>query len=718
MVSSIFFVPMAIFKTRITRLLVPFACGMLFQASWNIFNMLTSLVVMPELLDASAQPPFDVANNKLLYLAYYYPWYIRDDWTRHGHVDDPKLGLYGTDEPEVAEQHNEWAKRAGVDAWVVSWWGPDNLVTNHFRSGMLKSKNMDPIKFCLHYESPGALPTRDFANGTIAIDAFIKDMKYLQREYFSNPSYLHVNGRPVVVLYITRTWTNFTSSMLDQVKNEVGEDIFFIADEPYFGNQQWVNEANNGIRDGKPVFEAYTTYNLFEDELVKEGESAKDFMFREGLPIFERWSKETIFFPNVLPMYHDFRGHKVLSGDAAGLTAQLDAFYHLRRPSWYNASLPNMMFITSWNEWWEGTQVEPDLDDTYGFTFIDALKEFKDTADAPTPSPTPPASVSNNELLYLAYYYPWYIRDDWSRHGHVDDPSMGLYGTDEPKVAEQHNEWAKRAGVDVWVVSWWGQENMVINHFRSGMLKSKNMDPIKFCFHYESPGALPTRDFSDGTIAIDTFISHMKYLQSEYFSHPSYLHVNGRPVVVLYISRTWTNFNASMLDQVRNEVGEDIFFIADEPFFGTQQSVDEANNGIKDGKPVFEAYTTYNLFEDELVKEGESATDYMLRESLPIFESWSKETIFFPNVLPMYHDFRGHKVLSGDAAGLTAQLDRFHCLPRPPWYNKDLPDMMFVTSWNEWWEGTQVEPDLDDTYGFTFIDALKEFKDNAKKCAR
>jgi Glycosyl hydrolase family 99 len=324
--------------------------------------------------------PITVANNKLLYLAYYYPWFIRDDWNRHGHADSPLLGLYGTDEPKVAEQHNTWAKRAGIDVWVVSWWGPDTMVEKHFRSGMLQATNLDPIQFCLHYESGGALPTFDFANGTIAIDGFIKDMKYMKSEYFSHPSYLRVNSRPVVVLYVTRRWLGFKSSMLDRVKNEVGEDIFFIANEPYFGNQQWLDQANNGIKDGKPVFESYTTYNMFENNKVREGETAKDFMFREGLPIFERWSKETIFFPNVLPMYHDFRGHKVLPGNASELIDQLEAFSCLPRPSWYDGRLPDMIFITTWNEWWEGSQVEPDIAGAYGFTFIDALKEFKDTA--------------------------------------------------------------------------------------------------------------------------------------------------------------------------------------------------------------------------------------------------------------------------------------------------------------------------------------------------
>jgi hypothetical protein len=123
------------------------------------------------------------------------------------------------------------------------------------------------------------------------------------------------------------------------------------------------------------------------------------------------------------------------------------------------------------------------------------------------------------------------------------------------------------------------------------------------------------------------------------------------------------------------------------------------------------------MFENNKVIDGETAKDFMFREGLPIFERWSKETIFYPNVLPMYHDFRGHKVLPGSASELTDQLEKFSCLPRPSWYDGSLPDMIFITTWNEWWEGSQVEPDIAGEYGFTFIDALKEFKDKPRQCA-
>jgi hypothetical protein len=57
-----------------------------------------------------------------MFLAFYYLWYKRDDWIQHETKgSSPLLGLYGSDETEVAERHIEMAVRGGIDAWVVSW---------------------------------------------------------------------------------------------------------------------------------------------------------------------------------------------------------------------------------------------------------------------------------------------------------------------------------------------------------------------------------------------------------------------------------------------------------------------------------------------------------------------------------------------------------------------------------------------------------------------
>jgi hypothetical protein len=328
-------------------------------------------------------------------------------------------------------------------------------------------------------------------------------------------------------------------------------------------------------------------------------------------------------------------------------------------------------------------------------------------------------SAASKDLMFLAFYYSWYERDDWSRHGtQGSTPLLGLYGSNEPEVAERHIDMAVRGGIDAWVVSWWKKDSPVTAYFVNGMLRAKNIDKIKFCMLYESMGALPVdSDFANGTLALDTLISDMIYFRDSYFGHPSYLHINGRPVVYVYVTRFWKNFEPLMLEKIKTAVGKDILFIADDPFFGHNMDPATAQNGIKDGKPVFEAYTAYNMYENVLIREGERAVDYMLREALPIYDKWSQETVFFPHVLPKYWDFReGHKPLVGDTAGLLTQLETFACLPRPTGYKNEFPDLIFVTTFNEWWEGTSIEPDVKDEYGYTFLDTIKAFKDSGVQC--
>jgi glycoprotein endo-alpha-1,2-mannosidase len=319
------------------------------------------------------------------------------------------------------------------------------------------------------------------------------------------------------------------------------------------------------------------------------------------------------------------------------------------------------------------------------------------------------------KLTYMAYYYPWYLEGDWSQHTTNDIPILGYYGTDSVQVAEQHINWARRGQISTWVVSWWGEDSITKQHFDQGMLQASNMDQMKFCMLFESM-ILKETSFLNGT-SQEKMLYELQRIKDEYFDHPSYFRINGRPVVVLYITRLKElydeAFDKSVLIDLRNKLDEDIFFIADEPFFfnGGNDPATTRNGLLADNTTVFDAYTTYNMFENEMVQPGETASDYMLREALPIFEAWSQRTIFFPNILSMYHDFRGKEPLLGNGTDFLRQLQAVSCLSRPnsDMRNDNIPDLVFVTTFNEWWEGTQIEPDSQGRYAFEFLDTLATF---------
>ena len=62
---------------------------------------------------AAADPPDPL-------FAYYYIWFNASSWER-AKTDYPMLGRYSSDDREVMLRHVKWAKRAGIDGFIVSW---------------------------------------------------------------------------------------------------------------------------------------------------------------------------------------------------------------------------------------------------------------------------------------------------------------------------------------------------------------------------------------------------------------------------------------------------------------------------------------------------------------------------------------------------------------------------------------------------------------------
>ena len=51
---------------------------------------------------------------------------------------EPKLGLYKSNDPEVITEHISQSVRAEIDFWAVSWWGPGDFKDRTFLNDILK----------------------------------------------------------------------------------------------------------------------------------------------------------------------------------------------------------------------------------------------------------------------------------------------------------------------------------------------------------------------------------------------------------------------------------------------------------------------------------------------------------------------------------------------------------------------------------------------------
>lgn len=138
-------------------------------------------------------------------LAFYYPWYgtpqTSGRWFHwqgpHGEAprqsptfNHPTLGAYDSHNPAVIATHVAQAKAAGITALIVSWWGPKSFEDNAMPA-ILAAAQAAGLKVTVYLEQQkggAAGAARDFA--------------YLTKAYGEHPSWLRVDTRPVLFLYL------------------------------------------------------------------------------------------------------------------------------------------------------------------------------------------------------------------------------------------------------------------------------------------------------------------------------------------------------------------------------------------------------------------------------------------------------------------------------------------------------------------------------------
>ncbi len=322
--------------------------------------------------------------QKPIIMAYYYPWYIAGDWSRHKYVGTPVLGKYGTDSPKVAKKHIDWCAKYRIDGLFISWWGAKTLTDRHLKKGLLKAPNLDKTSFAIFYEAFGRLDPKDGEKDGIVdfsqpkvMKTFISDFQYLAKNYFNHPQYWKLSRRPVVGVYVTRAFRGFTKDHLARLRKAIGVDVYIIADEVFMGRQSSPKTARNG----KEVFDAYTAYNMMENSKVREHDTALSYQSREAFPIFRKWAKQTTFIPGVFPSYSDFRGNKTLAGSPEDFATLLDAAVSIATQP--GSPVPPVVLVTSFNEWWEGTTIEPTKE--YGNKYLEIIRGRQNPCAAATP---------------------------------------------------------------------------------------------------------------------------------------------------------------------------------------------------------------------------------------------------------------------------------------------------------------------------------------------
>ncbi len=315
------------------------------------------------------------------------------------------------------------------------------------------------------------------------------------------------------------------------------------------------------------------------------------------------------------------------------------------------------------------------------------------------------AQGSSVERRVMAFYYPWYgIAEGpggagktvhWGRidadnkdiQASTDYPQLGAYDSHGAKVIDQHCQWAKEAGIDTLIVSWWGH-----NHYTDGamplILDACQRHDLTACVYYETvPRPQTPRSAADDIVKV----------LNKYGSHPAHLKLNGKPVVFVY-GRALQELGLvgwqSALERVNDEYEDGVAAIGDQFGYGAAR--------------VFDGLHTYNTAGQLQGRDPAAARQW----AAETYASWVQLAdgagkLIAITVIPGYDDTKIRK------PGLAVK--RYDGqLYRAQWEEaiKANPHWVLITSFNEWHEGSEIEPSLQ--YGRRYLDLTAEFAKSFK----
>jgi hypothetical protein len=103
-------------------------------------------------------------------------------------TDYPLGGLYDSNNETLIAQQIQLAKRAGVDCFVISWWGVNDFTDNATKH-VVKVCEQENLKFAFYYET------------TSSINQSSSDLAYLLKTYSNSPAFFKIDQNPVIFIY-------------------------------------------------------------------------------------------------------------------------------------------------------------------------------------------------------------------------------------------------------------------------------------------------------------------------------------------------------------------------------------------------------------------------------------------------------------------------------------------------------------------------------------
>jgi hypothetical protein len=382
---------------------------------------------VPETFITDNSPGYDIA-------VYYFPNYHMDDtrnqirygkgWSEwelvknarprfEGHVQ-PKIPLWGytnESDPEVMKMKIDAANKYGIDVFIYDWYYYNDglFLEKSLENGFLKADNNNKLKFALMWanhdwvdlfpRNPEIGNAPLFYPGAITPETFDKMTDYIIAKYFRHPSYWKIDGCPYFSIYELYRFiqgmggrekakealekfraktrkAGFKDLHLNAVVWGVqilpGEQVLKDPADmlDYFSfnsitSYVWIHHVNLSTFPLTEYADAQDSYFKYSDEFVKSVKLPYFVNVTMGWDASPRCSQDIIFRNLGYPCMAMMNNNTPDAFRNALQTAKewIDKRYKTNR----------IITVNSWNEWTEGSYLEPERE--YGYQYLEAIRD-------------------------------------------------------------------------------------------------------------------------------------------------------------------------------------------------------------------------------------------------------------------------------------------------------------------------------------------------------
>ena len=293
--------------------------------------------------------------------AFYYPWYGNPSidgqwihWTQNNHVPPndiasdyfPALRAYSSNDPKVIVQHMKWLRQAGIGVIITSWWGQGSR-EDQVVPLLLQTADGYGIKVAFHIEP---------YNGRTP-ESLLSDIKYIYENYGSSPAFFRSmatsryspSDQPKGMFFVWSIQDQATKdfSFWQKAFHALPDSGLVIANSL---EAAWVADSHfDGLYN-------YATLHLEQD----------GFNWAKSLP------PDSLYIPSVIP---GFSAKRVGYADTTYVPRENGSTFDAQWTSALSTEVePALITITSFNEWHEGSMIEPPqfgVNDGNGYSYAD-----------------------------------------------------------------------------------------------------------------------------------------------------------------------------------------------------------------------------------------------------------------------------------------------------------------------------------------------------------